>query len=83
MGRFTRIRFNSIPLDQPGRFVYIRDNESGDYWSASWQPVGKPLDKYKSECRHGSAYTIITSEYQKIKTETPILFPWKILKLEN
>ncbi len=85
MGRFTRIRFNSIPLDQPGRFVYIRDNESGDYWSASWQPVGKPLDKYKSECRHGSAYTIITSEYQKIKTETTYFVPlgqifeaWKI-----
>ena len=45
MGRFMRIRFNSIPLDQPGRYIYVRDKESSDYWSASWQPVGKPLDK--------------------------------------
>ncbi len=85
MGRFTRIRFNSIPLDQPGRYIYIRDKESKDYWSASWQPVGKPLDKYKSECRHGSAYSIISSEYEKIKTETTFFVPlghifevWKI-----
>lgn len=85
MGRFMRIRFNSIPLDQPGRYIYVRDRESKDYWSASWQPVGKPLDKYESECRHGSAYTIISSEYEKIKTETAFFVPlgqifevWKI-----
>ncbi|MBN1119345.1 MAG: hypothetical protein JXA77_19195 [Bacteroidales bacterium] len=75
MGRFTRIRFNSIPLDQPGRYIYVRDKQSADYWSASWQPVGKPLDKFKSECRHGSAYTIITSEYDKIKTESKFFVP--------
>ena len=42
-GRFLRLRFNSVPMDQPGRYFYLRDRESGDYWSASWQPVGKPL----------------------------------------
>ena len=85
MGRFMRIRFNSIPMDQPGRYLYIRDKESADYWSASWQPVGKPLDKYKSECRHGSAYTVISSEYDNIATETTYFVPlgqtfevWKI-----
>jgi N,N'-diacetylchitobiose phosphorylase len=89
MGRFTRLRFNSIPMDQPGRYIYVRDKETTDYWSASWQPVGKPLDKYKSECRHGSAYTIITSEYSNIKTETTYFVPlgqtfeaWKI-KISN
>ncbi len=74
-GRFTRIRFNSVPMDQPGRYIYIRDNENTDYWSAAWQPVGKPLDKYKSSCRHGSAYTIIESEYADIKTETRYFVP--------
>jgi cellobiose phosphorylase len=85
MGRFTRIRFNSTPMDQPGRYIYLRDKESGDYWSGSWQPVGKPLDKFKSECRHGSAYTVITSDYEGIKTETTYFVPlgqifevWKI-----
>jgi len=74
-GRFTRIRFNSIPVDQPGRYIYVRDKQSSDYWSASWQPVGKPLEKYKSICRHGAAYTIIESEYAEIKTETRYFVP--------
>lgn len=74
-GRFMRLRFNSIPMDQPGRYFYLRDMESGDYWSASWQPVGKPLDKFKSECRHGTAYTKITSEYEGIKSETKYYVP--------
>lgn len=74
-GRFTRMRFNSVPMDQPGRYIYIRDKETADYWSASWQPVGKPLDQYKNSCRHGSAYTIIESEYAGIKTETRYFVP--------
>ncbi|MDE2184267.1 MAG: N,N'-diacetylchitobiose phosphorylase [Alphaproteobacteria bacterium] len=74
-GRFTRLRFNAVPPDQPGRYIYLRDLDSGDYWSASWQPVGKPLDAFKSECRHGSAYTTITSEYAGIRSETTYFVP--------
>lgn len=59
----------------PGRYIYIRDNDTADYWSASWQPVGKPLDKYKSECRHGTAYTVISSEYENIAAETAYYVP--------
>jgi cellobiose phosphorylase len=74
-GRFLRMRFNSIPMDQPGRLFYVRDNESEDFWSASWQPVGKPLEKYKSTCRHGMAYTILESEYAGIATEATYFVP--------
>lgn len=74
-GRFMRLRFNSIPMDQPGRYLYIYDTESRDYWSASWQPVGKPLDRYKSVCRHGTAYTIINSEYNNILSSTNYFVP--------
>jgi cellobiose phosphorylase len=74
-GRFLRLSFNKIPLDQPGRYLYLHDRENKDFWSTSWQPVGKSLDTYKSECRHGSAYTIITSEYDRIKTETLYFVP--------
>ena len=28
----------------PGRYIYLFDRETKDYWSASWQPVGKPLE---------------------------------------
>ncbi len=74
-GRFLRMRFNSIPLDQPGRYFYLRDQDSGDFWSASWQPVGKPLGKYKSVCRHGTAYTILESRYAGIATDALYFVP--------
>ena len=74
-GRITRYRFNSVTADQPGRYIYLRDAQDGDFWSASWMPVGKPLDAYSSECRHGTAYTVITSRYGGIKTETLYYVP--------
>ena len=74
-GRFTRLRFNVIPMDQPGRYVYLHDKRSKDFWSASWQPVGKPLAEYKTECRHGTAYTKIDSDYSSIRTETLFFVP--------
>jgi len=74
-GRFMRFRTNTIPMDQPGRYFYIRDNADGDYWSSSWQPVGKPLERYRSECRHGTAYTIITSQYAGIRSESTYFVP--------
>jgi N,N'-diacetylchitobiose phosphorylase len=74
-GRFLRLRFNAVPMDQPGRYFYLRDRDSGDYWSASWQPVGKSLEKYRSECRHGTAYTRISSKYEGIETEATYYVP--------
>jgi N,N'-diacetylchitobiose phosphorylase len=74
-GRFLRLRFNAVPLDQPGRYIYFHDKVSKDFWSASWQPVGKPLDQFKTECRHGSAYTKISSEYTQIKSEVLFFVP--------
>jgi cellobiose phosphorylase len=74
-GRFLRLRFNNVPMDQPGRYFYLRDNASADFWSASWQPVGKPLDQYQSTCRHGTAYTIIESRYAGIATQATYFVP--------
>lgn len=73
-GRIARYRFNSN-MALPGRYIYLRDNDTADYWSASWQPVGKPLDQYKSECRHGTAYTTITAQYKGIKSQTTYYVP--------
>lgn len=73
-GRITRFRFNSN-MALPGRYIYIRDNDINDYWSVSWQPVGKSLEIYKSECRHGTGYTVISSEYKKISSETSYYVP--------
>lgn len=72
-GRLLRYIFNQF--DEPGRYVYIRDNDSGDYWSASWQPVGKDLKEYKCECRHGTAYTKLLAEYSDIRSEVRYYVP--------
>lgn len=72
-GRILRYIFNQF--DQPGRYIYLRDNESRDFWSASWQPVGKSLDEYKSECRHGTAYTKMQADYSGIHSEVRYYVP--------
>lgn len=72
-GRILRYVFNQF--DEPGRYIYIRDNVSKDYWSASWQPVGKNLTRYKSECRHGMAYTKMRALYAGISSEVLYYVP--------
>lgn len=72
-GRILRYVFNSF--DQPGRYLYIRDNDSRDYWSASWQPVGKDQNLYHSECRHGTAYTTLLADYSGIHSQALYYVP--------
>ena len=72
-GRILRYVFNQF--DQPGRYIYLRDNASGDFWSASWQPVGKPLDVFESQCRHGTGYTKMLADYGGIHSEAVYYVP--------
>lgn len=65
--RITRFRPNGVPMDGPGHYVYLRDEESGDYWSVSWQPVGKPKEHYR--CRHGLSYCKYLCDYSHISAE--------------
>ncbi len=74
-GRITRFRQNGVPLDRPGHYVYIRDDETGEYWSVSWQPAGKDLSKAKYECRHGLSYSKFSSDYQGIQASQLIFIP--------
>ncbi|HJR80463.1 MAG TPA: glycosyl transferase [Anaerolineales bacterium] len=71
--RLTRYRYNNSPLDMGGRYLYIRNNASGKYWSPSWMPTRVNLDEY--ECRHGQGYTIITSKFDGIKSSTRYFVP--------
>lgn len=72
-GRILRYVFNQF--DQPGRYVYLRDNSTGDFWSASWQPVAKPLSTYRTETRHGTGYTRIASDYSGIRSQVSYYVP--------
>ena len=72
-GRILRYVFNQF--DEPGRYIYLRDNETKDFWSTSWQPVGKALEEYKCECHHGTAYTKMLTDYSGIHSEVRYYVP--------
>jgi cellobiose phosphorylase len=71
--RVTRYRYNNVPYDLGGRYIYLRDDESGEFWSPSWQPTRHNLENYT--CRHGLGYTIIGSGYQGIEARTNYFVP--------
>ncbi len=72
--RVTRYRYNGIPEDQPGRYIYLRDQEVGRFWSPTWQPIPeRRLAAY--ECRHAPGYTRIASRYRGISAELLYFVP--------
>ena len=73
--RVTRFRPNGVPMDFPGHYVYLRDAETGEYWSVSWQPTGLPLDAAKYACRHGLSYSTFTCEYRDIAASQTLFIP--------
>lgn len=73
--RVTRFRGNSVPMDRPGHYVYLRDEEDGDYWSISWQPVGKDLEQARYRCRHGMSYTVYECDYKGINASQKLSVP--------
>jgi cellobiose phosphorylase len=71
--RIIRYRYNAAPLDGGGRFLYLRDDASGDFWSPGWQPARRQLDAYA--CRHGLGYSLISSRRDGVAVETLYLVP--------
>lgn len=73
--RITRFRANGVPLDRPGHYVYLRDDETGEYWSVSWQPVGKDLAAARYQVRHGLSYSRFACDYQGLEAEQVLFIP--------
>ncbi len=71
--RLTRYRYNNVPTDVGGRYIYLRDNASGESWSPTWQPTRTDLDEY--ECRHGLSYSRISSSRSGVKADTLYFVP--------
>jgi cellobiose phosphorylase len=71
--RITRYRYNNIPWDFGGRYIYLRDNNTKEFWSPSWQPTYHNLDQFT--CRHGLGYSIISSIYKRIEAKTRFFIP--------
>ncbi|MBK8985615.1 MAG: glycosyl transferase [Chloroflexi bacterium] len=71
--RLTRYRYNNVPTDSGGRYLYLRDDENGRFWSPTWQPTRSPLQDYT--CRHGLGYTTIAAAAHGIRAETRYFIP--------
>nr|WP_321456617.1 hypothetical protein [uncultured Cohaesibacter sp.] len=71
--RLTRGRYNNVPTDFGGRYVYVRDNESGDCWTPSWMPMQSEIEDYS--CRHGMGYSVISSKKDGIRSATRYFVP--------
>jgi len=69
--RLTRYRYNNIPLDSNGRYIYIRDGDS--VWNPMWKPLKVDLDQY--ECRHGLGYTKFSSIKDGLEVEVTVMIP--------
>lgn len=70
-GRLTRYRFNGLPVDSPGFYIYVQDGDTT--WNPSFRPTCTPLDSY--ECRHGLGYTRFTSLKAGIEAQVTYLIP--------
>jgi cellobiose phosphorylase len=76
--RITRYRYNNVPFDCGGRYIYVRDNDTGEFWSPTWQPTWGRWDDPTGTgytCRHGLGYTIIGSTYWGIEARVRYFVP--------
>jgi cellobiose phosphorylase len=71
--RISRMRYNCLPWDRPGRYILVKDTETGDYWSLSWAPtIDRKYDLY--EARVGQGYTPPSLPSIKVISGNPYLF---------
>ncbi len=73
-GRVARYRINDVPPDRPGKYIYVKDLDSGEIWSLTWQPVGhEPASAYRAA--HGFGYTRAEAEVAGIASSVVFFVP--------
>ena len=73
-GRITRYRINDVPPDRPGKYIYVKDRDTGDVWSLTWQPIGRePAAAYR--VAHGFGYTRAEAEVEGIASSAVFFVP--------
>lgn len=79
--RLTRYRYNNMPMDNDGRFLYVKQGDV--VWNPGWKPTRTKLDAF--ECRHGLGYSRITGRKNGIEVEQLMFVPpgenleiWKV-----
>jgi len=59
--------------DNWGKYVYLRDNKTNQFWSSTYQPVKRKVTYYR--CRHGLGYTTFETLYKDILSSLTIFVP--------
>jgi len=79
--RLTRYRYNNNPMDNDGRFLYVKQGRT--VWNPGWKPTRTKLDAF--ECRHGLGYSRITGRKGGVEVEQLMFVPpgenlevWKV-----
>lgn len=67
--RLTRL-FQDIVKDNWGKYFYIRDRQTGHYFSATLKPIMTPCDRY--EVHHGQGYSTFLRETDGIRSEMTV-----------
>ncbi len=69
LSRITRWEQDLI-RDNYGKYLYLRDRDSGNYWSATFKPCMPNFDFF--EARYGFGYLILTSVLNEIRAEKTV-----------
>lgn len=84
---YFRLTWYIPRYDESGRYVYLRDNDTKNYWCTTYAPMREPLEHF--ECRHGLGWTTFVIEKYGIRTEHTVFVPvngpveiW-IIKIKN
>jgi cellobiose phosphorylase len=80
--RITRWEQDLIK-DNSGKYLYLRDEDTGEFWSLTWKPVCSQPDFYR--VHHGIGYSRFFSTYQDLESTLTIFVPpaepveiWKV-----
>jgi cellobiose phosphorylase len=71
-GTVTNLFGRQDALETP-RSVYLRDQGSGEYWSAAFQPCWTEYEEF--ECRHGLGYSTLNTKCKGIRTRLRVFVP--------
>jgi cellobiose phosphorylase len=67
--RITRA-FQDLVKDNWGKYIYIRDLGTGEFWSATYKPVMHPWDEY--QVIHGLGYSRFRQKIAGIRSELTV-----------
>jgi cellobiose phosphorylase len=73
--RILRTHLHGRPADEPGRWIYIRDRETGVFHSATWAPVRSPLSRFKYQCQMAPGFTGIAARCNGVQSRVTYFVP--------